>query len=137
VSSASLGRCTYLFRVQDIFAHLCLEDTAQYDPLPFVDACTPSILPLENDARAQNDVGEFMSLLLDRLGELFPVLSPGVPGDDVFSRLFSGQTVQQLIGQGSCSHTRETMQSFQSLTLEVAGLTSPTIEASLDAYTQV
>jgi hypothetical protein len=124
--------------LQEIFAHLCLEETAYYDPVHFVDACTAELLPLEHDARSQNDVGEFQSLLLDRLGELFP-MQYRVPGisDDVFSRLLSGQTVQQLLGRGSCSHSRETLQPFLCLTLEVSGLAAPTIEASLDAYTQV
>jgi hypothetical protein len=126
--------------LQELFVHLCLEETAHYDPLPFVDACTPNLIPLENEVKAQNDVGEFQSLLLDRLGELFPVeqfAGGGGAGGDIFTRLLSGQTVQQLLGRGSCSHTRETMQPFLCMTLEVAGLATPTIEASLAAYTQV
>lgn len=59
------------------------------------------------------------------------------PGDDLFTRLFGGQTAQQIIGSGACKHARETTQPFLCLTLEVTGLTAPTIEASLEAFTRV
>ena len=150
-------------REQAMFAHLCLDDSSAYNPISFVQACLPKgIMPLESPVTAQNDVGEFQSLLMDRLGELFPMphrrlscdegapsttgtsaTAPSamtlsfVPGDDLFTRLFGGKTAQQIIGSGACKHARETTQPFLCLTLEVTGLTAPTIEASLEAFTQV
>lgn len=115
-------------------------------------------MPLESAITSQNDVGEFQSLLFDRLSELFPTpvgaslesSASGVdeapsaqqplsfaPGDDVFTRIFGGKTAQQIIGLGPCSHRRETLQPFLCLSLDVTGLSTPTIEASFDAFIQV
>ena len=131
--------CTLL---QITFAHQCLERRAVYNPIKFVYACMPrGLLPLESDILAQNDVGEFSSLLLDRLGELFPCGARGMAGsvvqhdgEDVFTRLLGGKTSQQIIGRGTCSHTRETAQSFMCLTLDITDLATPTIESSLAAF---
>ena len=118
-------------------------------------------MPLESEVMAQNDVGEFQSLLMDRLGELFPTPLPEnaglhaghanvnpdphqrysrlsfAPGDDVFTRLCGGKSAQQILGRGACPHARETAQPFLCITLDVAGLAAPTIEASLAAFTHV
>jgi hypothetical protein len=116
-------------------------------------------MPLESAITSQNDVGEFQSLLFDRLSELFPVpivartavgvsaasagSSPScptlsfLPGDDIFTRTFGGKTAQQIIGTGACRHKRETVQPFLCLALDVTGLASPTIEASFDAFIKV
>lgn len=153
-----LCNCTLLV-LQAVFAHLCLSESSSYDPIAFVRACEPKgIMPLESAITSQNDVGEFQSLLFDRLSELFPVpvvarppvglsASDGstppcpalsfLPGDDIFTRIFGGKTAQQIIGTGTCRHKRETMQPFLCLALDVTGLATPTIEASLDAFIKV
>lgn len=143
-----------------MFAHLCLDDSVAYNPISFVTACMPKgIMPLESRVDAQNDVGEFQSLLMDRLGELFPTptgrpvacaLSPahaaaappaavftGALGGDLFTRLFAGASTQQITGSGTCKHKSNTEEPFLCLALDVDGLSSPTIEASLSAWSKV
>jgi len=152
--------------MQLLFSALCFSARTSYDPLSFVLACdnVPSgFFPLDSPVRSQNDANEFFSLLLDRLGNVFPYpslrtkptistveMQDTVTGEtdtdmvnktketstppDIFTATIGGVVVNQMIGQGECKHTRERDEQYLYLSIDVDG--HDTIEKSLKAFVQ-
>jgi ubiquitin C-terminal hydrolase len=107
-------------RLQWLFSFLASSETAVVDPIPFVEACRnspPGFMPLDSDVFEQNDANEFFSLLLDRLGQAFPLRCPPLseledgqpvpfprpvgrkedPDNDMMLSVFGGKFVHQII----------------------------------------
>eukprot|EP01130_Rhizamoeba_saxonica_P002958 TRINITY_DN1299_c0_g2_i1.p1 TRINITY_DN1299_c0_g2~~TRINITY_DN1299_c0_g2_i1.p1 ORF type:complete len:2014 (+),score=509.93 TRINITY_DN1299_c0_g2_i1:1-6042(+) len=115
-----------LFQLQTLFAHLQESEKRYYDPISFCKTYKDFDGQPVN-LMEQQDANEFFNVVFDKL--------EGILQDDreyALRNIFQGQFCNQLIGQNGCTHYRERLDPFYTISVEIKN--NPTLEDALRSF---